>query len=105
MWLIQYNDKGKLFGVFRTPTGVFVNRGLLLQTKTDGPQIRVDYEQCATNQCQAVFEIAADLVKGLSGAKDVNVTLALVDGQTVTVKLGMDGFTAALAALASKAKR
>jgi len=32
VWLIQYDDKGQLLGAFRLPTGVFVNRGLILKT-------------------------------------------------------------------------
>ncbi len=100
VWMIQYDDKGKLNGIFRTVSGVYVNKGLQLQVAANSLPVQVPYELCAPNQCQATFEMSADLVKTLSSAKETSVTMLLINGQSATVKLPMDGFAAATAALA-----
>jgi len=104
VWLIQYDDKGQLLGAFRLPTGVFVNRGLILKIdpKTDG--LRVEYTRCDPGECQAVFSITNDLAKQLTTAKSVTVTIALTSGKAADVELSMDGFAGALSALATKSK-
>lgn len=104
VWLVQYDDKGALLGAFRLPPGVFVNRGLIMKTDANGDGLRVDYTRCDPQECQAVFSISPELVKQLSAAKQVTVDIALTNGQTANVQLGMDGFAAAMAALAARAK-
>ncbi len=104
VWLMQYDDKGQLMAAFRLPTGVFINRGLIMKTAPDAEGVRIDYEQCGPTECQALFPVTKDLVKQFSAAKSVSVTIALTNGQAPNVQLGMDGFAGALAALAAQAK-
>jgi invasion protein IalB len=104
VWLIQYDDKGQLLGAFRLPSGVFVNRGLILKTDAKSDGLRVDYTRCDPGECQAVFPITNDVAKELAGAKTVTVAIFLTSGKTADVELNMDGFTGALSALAAKSK-
>ena len=104
VWLIQYDDKGQLLGAFRLPSGVFVNRGLILKTDPKADGLRVEYTRCDPGECQAIFSITNDLAKQLSTAKAVTVGIALTSGKTADVELSMDGFAGALAALATKSK-
>lgn len=104
VWLIQYDDKGQLLGAFRLPSGVFVNRGLIMKIDPKSDGLRVDYTRCDPAECQAVFSITNDVVKQLTGTKTVTVAIALTSGKTADVELNMDGFTGALTALAAKSK-
>jgi invasion protein IalB len=104
VWLIQYDDKGQLLAAFKLPSGVFVNRGLILKTDPKADGLRVEYTFCDPGECQATFSINNDLAKQLSAAKAVTVAIALTSGKTADVELGMDGFAGALAALATKSK-
>jgi invasion protein IalB len=104
VWLMQYDDAGNLMSVFRTPSGVFIKPGLQIKMDSSDQALRVDFERCDPGQCQAVFSIPGDLLKRLSAAKTLSVALALTSGQTVNVPLKMDGFSAAVAALAQKSR-
>ena len=105
VWLIQYDDQGRLLGAFRLPSGVFVNRGLIMKTDPKSNGLRVEYTRCDPAECQAVFSITDDLAKQLGATKAVTVAVSLTSGQTVNVELNMDGFAAALAALAGKSHK
>ncbi len=104
VWLMEYDDKGQLLGDFHVPSGVYVNRGLIMKTDPKSDGLRVEYTRCDPGECQAIFSITNDLVKQLTSAKNVTVTIALTNGKSADVELGMDGFAGALAALAGKSK-
>ena len=105
VWLIQYDDQGQLLGAFRLPSGVYVNRGLIMKTDPKSDGLRVEYTRCDPSECQAVFSISNDLARQLSGAKAVSVAIELTSGQTAEVRLNMDGFAAALPALTAKSQK
>jgi invasion protein IalB len=88
--------------VFRTPSGVFIKPGLQIRMDSSKQGLKVDFERCDPGQCQAIFSIPGDLLKQISAAKTLSVSLALTSGQTVEVPLKMDGFAGAIAALAQK---
>ena len=104
VWLLQYDDKRQLLGAFRLPSGVFVDRGLLMKTDKDSAGLKVAYTRCDPAECQAVFTISDKLVDQLSNVKSVSVDIALTNGRTADVQLDMTGFPAALAALAARGK-
>ena len=104
VWLVQYDDKGQLLGAFRLPSGVFVNRGLIVKPDATGDGLKVEYTRCDPAECQAIFSITNEVAKQLSGAKTVSVAIALTSGKTVDVDLDMTGFAGALSALTAKAK-
>jgi invasion protein IalB len=102
VWLLQYDNAGNLMSVFRTPSGVFIKPGVQIKMDTAQQSLKVDFERCDPGQCQAVFSIPGDLLKQISAAKSLSVSLALTSGQTVDVPLKMDGFSGAVAALAEQ---
>jgi invasion protein IalB len=102
VWLLQYDNTGNLMSVFRTPSGVFIKPGLQIRMDSSKQGLKVDFERCDPGQCQAIFSIPGDLLKQISAAKTLSVSLALTSGQTVEVPLKMDGFAGAIAALAQK---
>jgi len=104
VWLMQYSPDGSLLGAFRVPTGVFVDRGLVMKMDGKGDGLRVGYTRCDPGECQAVFTISEKLAKQLSDAKSVTVDIALTNGQTADVRIDMTGFPAALTALADGRK-
>jgi invasion protein IalB len=104
VWLMQYGQDGNLLGAFRLPSGVFVDRGLVMKMDGKGEGLKVAYTRCDPAECQAVFTISDKLVDQLSNAKSVSVAIALTNGRTADVQLDMTGFPAALAALAARGK-
>jgi invasion protein IalB len=104
VWLMQYGQDGNLLGAFRLPSGVFVDRGLVMKMDGKGEGLKVAYTRCDPAECQAVFTISDKLVDQLSNAKAVHVAVALTNGRTADVQLDMTGFPAALAALAARGK-
>jgi invasion protein IalB len=104
VWLMQYGQDGNLLGAFRLPSGVFVDRGLVMKMDGKGEGLKVAYTRCDPAECQAVFTISDKLVDQLSNVKSVSVDIALTNGRTADVQLDMTGFPAALAALAARGK-
>jgi invasion protein IalB len=104
VWLMQYDNAGNLMSVFRTPSGVFIKPGLQIKMDSSDQNLKVDFERCDPGQCQAVFSIPGNLLKQISAAKTLSVSLALTSGQTVDVPLKMDGFSGAVAALAQQSR-
>jgi invasion protein IalB len=102
VWLMQYGQDGNLLGAFRLPSGVFVDRGLVMKMDGKGEGLKVAYTRCDPAECQAVFTISDKLVDQLSNAKAVHVAIALTNGRTADVQLDMTGFPAALAALTAR---
>jgi invasion protein IalB len=102
VWLVQYDKSGSLLGAFRLPTGVFVDRGLVMKMDDKAEGLKVNYTRCDPGECQAVFTISDNLIKQLSAAKIVRVEIALTNGRTANVQLDMNGFPAALAALKAR---
>lgn len=104
VWLMQYDNSGNLMSVFRTPSGVFIKPGLEITMDSAKQNLRVDFERCDPGQCQAVFSIPGDLLQQISTAKALSVAISLTSGQKVDVPIKMDGFSGAVAALATKSR-
>lgn len=100
-WRLQYDGEGKLIAVFRTPTGVYVNRGIVLKLgDAEKNGLKVAYQLCDEKKCQAVADVSDEILKSLSAVKAVSASLALTSGKTASVNISMSGFPAAMAALA-----
>ncbi|HZP19895.1 MAG TPA: invasion associated locus B family protein [Bauldia sp.] len=98
-WIIRY-DGPNLISNFRTPTGIFVNKGIQIKID-DGQPLHIGFERCEARECQALFSITDDFSKQLAAAKQMVVTLALTSGKSADVNLPLDGYAEALAALAA----
>jgi invasion protein IalB len=97
-WLIGDDGKGNLVGVWQTPTGVLINRGVLLDVGTDKP-IAVPFTACITGHCEAVANLAPDFVETLIKAEKATATIFAVSGQGLTFNLSVKGLSDGIAAL------
>jgi invasion protein IalB len=97
-WLIGDDGKGNLVGVWQTPTGVLINRGVVLDVGTEKP-IAVPYTACITGHCEAVANLAPDFVETLIKAEKATATIFAVSGQGLTFKLSVKGLSDGIAAL------
>jgi invasion protein IalB len=97
-WLIGDDGKGNLVGVWQTPTGVLINRGVTLDVGTDKP-IAVPFTACITGHCEAVANLAPDFVETLIKAEKATATIFAVSGQGLTFNLSVRGLSDGIAAL------
>jgi invasion protein IalB len=97
-WLIGDDGKGNLVGVWQTPTGVLINRGVLLDVGTDKP-IAVPFTACITGHCEAVANLAPDFVETLIKAEKATATIFAVSGQGLIFNLSVKGLSDGIAAL------
>lgn len=80
------------------PTGLRVSQGI--QVAVDGGgQVPIPFEVCAPGGCQIGVLMEDDFVAALKGGNKMNVTVPLSTGQTATINVSLQGFTAAFGAL------
>jgi invasion protein IalB len=97
-WLIVNDGAGNLVAVWQTPTGVLVNRGVVLDVGAEKP-IAVPYTSCITGHCEAVASLAPDFVSTLTQAKNASATVVTVAGKGLTFPLSVNGLAEALDAV------
>ena len=80
------------------PTGLRVSQGI--QVAVDGGgQVPIPFEVCAPGGCQIGVLMEDDFVTALKAGNKMNVTVPLSTGQTATINISLQGFTAAFGAL------
>lgn len=97
-WLIGDDGAGNLVAVWRTPTGVLLNRGVTIDVGNDNP-VAVPYTSCATGQCEAVANLAPDFIDTLARAPRALATVYTVTGEGMTFALSVNGLAQALDAV------
>lgn len=97
-WIIGDDGKGNLVGLWQTPTGVLINRGIVIDLGTEKP-IAVPYTACITGHCEAVANLAPDFVETLTKAEKATATVFVVSGQGLTFNLSVKGLSDGIAAL------
>ena len=97
-WLIGNDGEGNLVAIWQTPTGVLVNRGVVIDVGTDQP-IAVPYTSCITGHCEAIANLAPDFIQSLVKATKATATVYTVAGQGLTFKLSVNGLAQAIAAV------
>lgn len=97
-WLIGDDGAGNLVAVWRTPTGVLLNRGVVIDVGNDKP-IAVPYTSCAPGQCEAVANLAPDFIDTLARAQSARATVFTVNGEGMTFALSVNGLAQALDAV------
>jgi invasion protein IalB len=97
-WVIGKDDKDNLVAVWQTPTGVLINRGVVIDVGTDKP-IAVPYTACITGHCEAVATLAPDFVETLIKAERATATIVAVSGQGLTFNFSVKGLSDGIAAL------
>jgi len=98
LWRIGQDGKGGLIGIWQSPTGVLVGRGIVLDAGTPKP-IAIPFEFCGQGGCEATGNLAADFLASLSKAQKASATIFQRDGKGVTFPLSVKGLADGLAAL------
>lgn len=97
-WLIGDDGAGNLVGVWQTPTGVLLNRGVVVDIGNDKP-IAVPFTSCAPGQCEAIANLAPDFVDTLTKATRATATVFTMEGDGLTFALSVNGLAQALDAV------
>lgn len=97
IWRIQQSDKG-LVAEWQTRTGVMVDHGIVLDAGGDKP-IKIPFQLCTPNGCQAVANLAPDFVDTLTKAPKVTATLFPIGSKGILLTLSTKGLPDALGAL------
>ena len=97
-WLIGNDGTGNLVAVWQTPTGVLVNRGVVVNVGTEKP-VAVPFTSCLAGHCEAIANLAPDFIERLVGATSATATDYTVAGQGLTFKLSVNGLAKAIDAV------
>ena len=97
-WLIGNDGAGNLVAVWQTPTGVLINRGVVIDVGTEKP-IAVPYTSCITGHCEAIANLAPDFIATLLKATKASATVYTVGGQGLTFNLSVNGLAQAIDAV------
>jgi invasion protein IalB len=100
-WTLFINDNKQLVMVLQTPTGVMIAPGVEL-TLDKTPKRTVPFESCDTGSCIASQIIDNNLMRDLSAAGNVQVTVKAVNGNAVNFNFPVKGTDKALNHLRSK---
>jgi invasion protein IalB len=97
-WLIGDDGDGNLVAVWQTPTGIRVDRGLVVDVGTRQP-IAVPFTACITGRCEAVANLAPDFVDTLAKATRAMATVYSVAGEPLYFSLSVNGLAEAIDAV------
>ena len=97
-WLIGNDGAGNLVAVWQTPTGVLVNRGVVIDVGTEKP-IAVPFTSCIAGHCEAIANLAPDFIQTLIKATSATATVYTVAGQGLTFNLSVQGLAQAIDAV------
>lgn len=97
-WLIGNDGNGNLIAIWQTPTGVMVNRGVVIDVGTDKP-IAVPFTSCIAGHCEAIANLAPDFIETLAKATSARATVYTVAGKGLTFNLSVNGLAKAIDAV------
>lgn len=97
-WSIANDGAGNLVATWQTPTGVLVNRGVVLDVGAREP-INVPYTSCLTGRCEAVANLAPEFINTLLKAHNASATVFTVAGENLTFPVSVNGLADALDAV------
>jgi invasion protein IalB len=103
-WLIGANVDGRFQAVWQTPTGVLVNRGVVLDAGTEKP-IVLPYTACVAGFCEAVANLAPDFIDTLLNTQEASATVYTVSGQALTFPVSVDGLADGIIALKNRSRQ
>ncbi len=98
---ISYGPQGNLVLLVRGPAGVALQKGLVIGV--DGGQTyRAPFHSCGQNICQAVIALNDQMQQEMRKAKQTVLVVHALNGKPLQVAAPMNGFAAALDALAKR---
>jgi invasion protein IalB len=100
-WTLVINDNKQLVMVLQTPTGVLIAPGVEL-TLDKAPKRTIPFESCDTGSCVASQVIDSNVMRDLSAAANVQVTVKAMNGNGVNFNFPVKGSDKALNHLRSK---
>lgn len=103
VWRMTRHANGEFISTLQTPADVAKDKGLVLTIDSER-NFPLPYEQCYPDGCLSEAKMATDFRGLLSHAKQLWVTVAVLDGRSVRVVFDTAGLASALAALADPAR-
>lgn len=100
LWQIGVGDDGQIKAMMQTPTGVMIQNGVDLKIG-DANVGRLQYSACVPQNCEASGAMDDHLIKAITAAKDMMVTIRAKDGRDVNFKFPLQGIDKAVAAVRS----
>jgi invasion protein IalB len=97
-WRIGQNGSGGLLGIWQTPTGIMVNRGIVLDVGTPKP-IAIPFEYCGQGGCEATGNLAPDFLTSIAKAQKAGATVFGRGAKPITFPISVKGLADGLAAL------
>ena len=96
---LRRSDDSGVEALLTTPLHVLLQPGVAFDIGQGDP-IRIEFNQCRDEQCQASARLSDDVVAKLLTAQRAKATYVVTTGRTATIDVSLDGFSEAFAALA-----
>ena len=90
-WLIGLNPAGDRVMTLRTPLGLLLNKGVVVQVD-DNPHLVMSYRTCVQSFCEAVHALNLTLLTTLKGGTTARVQLQNLQEQAVNINVSLKGF-------------
>lgn len=100
-WTMLINDNKQLVTVLQTPTGVAIAPGVEM-TLEKAAKRTIPYETCDNGICTASIVMDNNLMRDMSAAANVQVTIQAINGRHVNFNIPLKGTDKALAHMRSK---
>ncbi len=102
-WLIGLNPDGDKVMTLRTPLGLLLNKGIIVQVD-DNPHLVMTYRTCVQTFCEAVHALNSALLDTLKGGAMARVQLQNLQEQPVNINVSLKGFGKAFDILGEELK-
>ena len=90
-WLIGLDPAGDKVMTLRTPLGLLLNKGVVVQVD-DNPHLVISYRTCVQSFCEAVHALNASLLDTLKAGTTAKVQLQNLQEQAVNINVSLKGF-------------
>jgi len=100
-WIVFINDSKQLVTLLQTPTGVSIAQGVKVKLEKAAERT-IPFETCDTGNCTATQIIDNNMLRDLSAAATVQMTVQAVNGSQVNFNFPIKGIDKALTHLRSK---
>ena len=95
IWTIGKTPEGVLTGVFATPTGVNITRGLELKLGTAAVR-KLSFVSCDPARCEVTMPLDESVLRESRTSDAAVATIVAKDGRTITFDIVNKGFEKAL---------
>lgn len=103
-WLVGLNAAGDKVITLRTPLGLLLHKGIVLQVD-DNPHLIVSFRTCIKAFCEAAHALDRSLLGLLKNGRVARVELQNLQGKTLKFNVSLRGFSKAYGILLSELKQ